>query len=258
MLLRTLVFDPDRASLQSVQRQSLLTSLTLDMDGGCHGGHMFPEDACQGVASLMQLQSLTLSSMHFMSMGAAAGLAPCASLTHLTLSFVSCCEAYDPYENLDSCGLAPRKRLREVCLQDMAHEAELNSLQLGRLPALERLVLLAPQPFQGYGPPPAMPMPVLEVRLDGLSWDLVSSLLGDLVAVQRAARQQAQACFSVLQLSGWPASPAPEHADARIQALLFRLVSWGVRVESDGVLHCPDLPAELPAELSSSGEADSD
>ena len=254
-LLRSLAFSPEGASLRALQRQTLLTTLTLHADGGggCKGGTSGAA-ACQGVASLSQLRSLTLCSMLVSSMGGAQALAPCTSLTRLALGFGSACDCCDPSEDLASCGLAPLTQLREVCLRGMAHVRQLDALQLGSLPALERLVLLAPQPCSGDGFL-AMPMPVLEVQLDGGSWHAVVSLLGRLVAVQRAARHHCQACFTVLQLSGWRTSPSPakSRSEAYIRILLGTLVSWGVRVESGGF----DLPAEVLAAPASPSDSDS-
>ena len=260
-VLRSLVIDPDWAGLRSVLRQSLLTSLTLHVDGGsCYN----PSGAaCQGVVSLPQLQSLTLFSMHLSGMGGAQALAPCTSLTHLALGFGGGCDCCDPSEDLDTCGLGPLTQLREVCLRYMGHEVELDALQLGSLPALQRLVLLAPQPFRGDGLVPAMlpamPTPELEVQLDGLSWDAIVSLLGDLVAVQRAARKQSRACFAQLHLSGWPASPAPDDADDEIRAFLVRMLYYGVGVLCDGFVDCDDLwPSDGPDCSDSDGESGMD
>ena len=240
--LRSLNVHPRHPSdLRSLSRQTRLTSLTLHTSAsltrlciGCEADKWCAADYTSGLATLSTLQALTLQSYHCNKMGAASALSACSSLRRLELDFHSCdSECWDSYEDFAACSLARLTQLSSVCLRGMAHEAELEALDLAALPGLHRLVLSKPSPFSGDdGEYPTISVRKLQVVFVEQSWEVIDDFLEDLVAVNRAARNQYRTTFSVLRLSGWPAESASAEQDSSIQSKLSRLLQRGVRIES--------------------------
>ena len=233
--LRSLSCDPyDDIDLDSLQRQTQLTALTLHVSGRSvtEAAEEMSTTDLHGLCTLTALRELSLLSMHLSGEGAGV-LNTCSSLTRLDLS---CASRGDPsfYCYLGFCCLRGLDQLKVVCLRDWSHEAELAALDLRELPGLQCLVLEEPSPLMfGRRHPydlPNFPVPMLEVVFAAWGWDTIDDVLHNLARSHRAARRYQQPIYGVLRMCGWPAGTAPQG----IQASLNSLLRHRVRVETDG------------------------